>query len=43
MLMFGVAIFSMIMGNFSEILQAFVTMNAELNDEDNLWRFFNMI
>lgn len=42
-LLFGVAIFSIIMGNFAEILVSFNTFNAELDDGDNLTKFFGTI
>ena len=37
-LMFGVAIFSMVMSNFSEIL-----LNEDLDDSDNLDKFLNVL
>ena len=42
-LLFGVAIFSIIMGNFSEILISFKSFNAGLDDGDNLTKFFGTI
>ena len=42
-LLFGVAIFSIIMGNFAEILVSFNTFNAGLDDGDNLTKFFGTI
>ena len=41
-LLFGVAIFSYIMGNFIEILDQFRNLNAELNEGDKLECFFSM-
>lgn len=42
-LLFGVAIFSIIMGNFIEILGSFQQFNAGLDDGDNLTKFFGTI
>jgi hypothetical protein len=42
-LLFGVAIFSIIMGNFSEILVSFNSFNASFDDGDNLTKFFGTI
>ena len=42
-LLFGVAIFSYIMGNFIEILDQFKTINEDLDDGDNLSRFFGLL
>ena len=42
-LLFGVAIFSIIMGNFAQILVSFNTFNAGLDDGDNLTKFFGTI
>jgi hypothetical protein len=42
-LLFGVAIFSYIMGNFIEILASFQVLMAELDDGDNLSRFFGIL
>ena len=42
-LLFGVAIFSLIMGNFITILASFQNLNAELDDGDNLSKFFGTI
>jgi len=42
-LLFGVAIFSYMMGIFIEILHSYKTLNAELDDGDNLTRFFGLI
>ena len=36
----GVAIFSLIMGNFIEILQEFQKFNEEISDGDSLTQFF---
>jgi hypothetical protein len=42
-LLFGVAIFSYIMGNFIEILGSFKVLMAELDDDENLSRFFGIL
>ena len=42
-LLFGVAIFSYIMGNFIDILASYQTLLAELDDGDNLSRFFGIL
>ena len=42
-LLFGVAIFSYIMGNFIEILTSFQILIAELDEGDNLSRFFGIL
>ena len=42
-LLFGVAIFSIIMGNFSEILVSFNSFNSGFDDGDNLTKFFGTI
>jgi len=42
-LLFGVAIFSLVMGNFIEILDTFKSINSEMEDGDNLSRFFGLI
>lgn len=42
-LLFGVAIFSYIMGNFIEILDQFQKFNEDLDDGDNLNRFFGTL
>ena len=42
-LLFGVAIFSYIMGNFIEILEQIQTLNEDLDDGDNLTRFFGLL
>jgi len=39
-LLFGVLIFSYVMGNFIEILDTFKSINAEVEDGDKLSRFF---
>jgi hypothetical protein len=39
-LLFGVAIFSMIMGDFIDILHSFQFLNQTLDDGDNLMKFF---
>jgi hypothetical protein len=43
MLLFGVAIFSYIMGNFIEILSEFKEFHKEIDDGDNLSRFFGTL
>ena len=42
-LMFGVSIFSYFMGNFIEILDKYNNLNAELDDGDNLSKFFGVM
>jgi len=42
-LLFGVATFSYCMGIFIGILGTYETLNAELDDGDNLSRFFGML
>jgi len=42
-LLFGVAIFSYIMGNFIEILEQIKQLDEELDDGDNLTRFFGLL
>lgn len=42
-LLFGVAIFSYVMGNFIEILDTFKSINAEVEHGDNLSKFFGLI
>ena len=42
-LVFGVAIFSMIMGNFIEIIQTFQTFNDDLDEGEDLNRFFGVL
>lgn len=42
-LLFGVAIFSYIMGNFIEILSEFKEFHSEIDDGDNLSRFFGTL
>jgi len=39
-LLFGVAIFSYVMGNFIQILDTFKSINAEIEEGDSLSRFF---
>ena len=36
MLLMGVAVFSIVMGNFAEILDKFTKLNAELDDDEKL-------
>jgi potassium voltage-gated channel Eag-related subfamily H protein 8 len=43
MLLFGVAIFSYIMGNFIEILSEFKEFHQEIGDGDNLSKFFGTL
>ena len=43
MLLFGVAIFSYVMGNFIEILSEFKEFHKEIDDGDNLSRFFGTL
>ena len=43
MLMFGVAVFSYIMGNFIEIITKMKDINASFSDGDNLARFFGLL
>ena len=42
-LLFGVAIFSYIMGNFITIIQSIQTFNSSFDDGDNLSKFFGML
>ena len=42
-LLFGVAIFSYIMGIFIEILSTYNLLNADLDDGENLARFFGLL
>jgi hypothetical protein len=42
-LLFGVAIFSYVMGNFIDILDSFYKLMAGLDDGDNLSRFFGVL
>ena len=42
-LLFGVAIFSFVMGNFIDILNSFKTINDDFDEGDNLSRFFGLI
>lgn len=42
-LLFGVAIFSYIMGIFIEILDQYKNLNADLDDGDNLSKFFGLL
>lgn len=42
-LLIGVAVFSYVMGNFIEILDQFKNFHKELDDGDNLSRFFGTI
>jgi hypothetical protein len=42
-LLFGVAVFSIVMGNFIEISDSFLSMNQEFDDGDNLSKFFGLL
>lgn len=42
-LLFGVAVFSYVMGNFTEILDTFKSINDDADDGYNLFRFFGLI
>mgnify|MGYP006094231683 CR=1 FL=1 len=42
-LLFGVAVFSYIMGNFKEVLVAFGQLNEDLDDGDMLTKFFGLL
>ena len=42
-LLFGVAIFSYVMGNFIDIFTSFKNINAGFDDGDNLSKFFGLI
>lgn len=42
-LLFGVAIFSYVMGNFIEILETFKSVNQDFDDGDHLSKFFGLI
>tara|TARA_B110000285_G_C14887849_1_gene497074 strand:+ start:534 stop:800 length:267 start_codon:yes stop_codon:yes gene_type:complete len=42
-LLFGVSMFSLIMNNFKEILERFNNLNADLEDGDNLTKFFGLL
>lgn len=42
-LLFGVAIFSIILGNFIEMSDKFMKLNEEWTDGDNLSKFFGLI
>ena len=43
MLLFGVAIFSYIMGNFIEIVNKSYNIDADLDEGDNLNKFFGLL
>ena len=43
MLLFGVAIFSYILSIFRDIIQQVSTFNADLDDGDNLAKFFGIM
>ena len=43
MLLLGVAIFTIVMGNFAEILEKFNEMNADLDDYDRLSSFLGVM
>lgn len=42
-LLFGVAVFSYIMGNFVDILSQFKTYNDEIEEGDRLTKFFGVL
>lgn len=42
-LLMGVAMFSYIMGMFTEILQTFITLNASLSEDEDLAKFFGLV
>ena len=42
-LLFGVAIFSYILGQFSEILMSFDKLNASIDEGDELTKFFGLV
>lgn len=42
-LMFGVAIFSMIMGNFIDIINEYQTFSEDLDDGEELNKFFGVL
>lgn len=42
-LLFGVAIFSLIMGKFTQIVEEFQNFNKEIDYGDNLNRFFGLL
>ena len=42
-MLFGVAIFSYIMGIFIEILQKYQDLNRDLDEGDNLTKFFGLL
>jgi len=42
-LLFGVAIFSIVMGNFKDILEEIKMMNADLDDSENLSKFLEVM
>jgi hypothetical protein len=39
----GVMVFSYIMGNFVEMLKSYEIMNSDIDDGDNLSKFFGLI
>lgn len=41
--LFQGAVFSMILGNFGQILQCFNTLNEDINESDDLQRFFGLL
>lgn len=41
--LFGVLVFSIIMSNFSEILEKVAEINADLDEGDELTRFFGLL
>lgn len=42
-LLFGVCIFSILLGNFIEISDSFIKLGEEYDDGDNLSKFFGLI
>ena len=42
-MLFGVSIFSYILGNFLEIIEAYKDFNKDPDDDENLIKFFGMI
>ena len=42
-MLFGVMIFSYIMGNFIDIMNEFTIVTADINDGDNLTKFFGVL
>jgi hypothetical protein len=42
-LLFGVSVFSLIISNFKEILDKFMMLNSDLENGDNLRKFFGLL